>query len=426
MVDSANFTNIRALLGALAEAMNLINADVEHHHEQTAYLAYLIAREMGLPEDMAYLCVYAALLHDVGSILVDEPQSVEEIEREERHIAQVGAAMLRDLPEFSRVADVIENCQCPWQVAHACAGSMTAAQRELLRCSGVIYLADQVSIRLDPRLPVLTQAQELRKRMEAGRGARFCPDASDAFLRISRMEFIWLDVAYNLKFLMFFTGDIQPVSLERTVVLTQLMSRLIDFRSPFTAMHSAGVAASARALAGFAGMSREECMMMEIAGNLHDIGKLKVQRSILEKPAHLDVEEYDVIREHPYYTRLILMNVDGFEDIANWAGYHHEKLNGSGYPFHFAADALDTGARILAIADIFSAITEDRPYRDGMKREAAMAVLRKQVDTGGLDDGLVELLADHYEEIDHARDEASHTVGKRYFASRGLTENVNR
>ena len=150
--------------------MNLINADVEHHHEQTAYLAYLIAREMGLPEDMAYLCVYAALLHDVGSILVDEPQSVEEIEREERHIAQVGAAMLRDLPEFSRVADVIENCQCPWQVAHACAGSMTAAQRELLRCSGVIYLADQVSIRLDPRLPVLTQAQELRTRQEARRG----------------------------------------------------------------------------------------------------------------------------------------------------------------------------------------------------------------------------------------------------------------
>ena len=146
-----------------------------------------------------------------------------------------------------------------------------------------------------------------------------------------------------------------------------------------------------------------------------------MQRSILEKPAHLDVAEYDVIREHPYYTRLILMNVDGFEDIANWAGYHHEKLNGTGYPFRFGADVLDIGARIMAIADIFSAITEDRPYRDGMKREEAMAVLREQVEKGGLDGGLVELLSAHYEEIDRARDEASHTVGKRYFASRGLT-----
>lgn len=425
MTDTTNFTNIRALLGALAEAMNLINADVEHHHEQTAYLAYLIAREMGLPEDMAYLCVYGALLHDVGSILVDEPQSIEEIEREERHVARVGAAMLRDLPEFSRVADVIENCQCPWQIAHECAVSMSAEQRELLRCSGIIYLADQVSIRLDPRLPVLTQAQALRKLVEEGRGTRFCPDATEAFLRVSRKEFVWLDVAYNPQFLMFFTGEIQPVSLERTVVLTQLMSRLIDFRSPFTAMHSAGVAASARTLAGFAGMSRKECLMMEIAGNLHDIGKLKVPRGILEKPARLDVAEYDVIREHPYYTKLILMNVNGFEDISNWAGYHHEKLDGSGYPFHFGANMLDTGARIMAIADIFSAITEDRPYRDGMKREAAMAVLREQVERGGLDGDLVELLHTHYEEIDRARDEASHTVGKRYFASRGLTgENV--
>lgn len=187
---------------------------------------------------MAYLCVYAALLHDVGSILVDEPQSVEEIEREERHVAQVGAAMLRDLPEFSRVADVIENCRCPWQVAHACAASSGAAgaaallRRHLSGGSGV-----------DPARPAPAGA-------DAGAGAAqtrggrarhtLLSRRVGRVLRISRMEFVWLDVAYNPKFLMFFTGDIQPVLLERTVVLTQLMSRLIDFRSPFTAMHSAG------------------------------------------------------------------------------------------------------------------------------------------------------------------------------------------
>ena len=418
MSDYPSFSNIRALLGALAEAMNLINADVEHHHEQTAYLSFLIAEELGIEQDLAHLCIYASLLHDVGAIMTDEPQSLQEIEQEERHIAILGAAMLRDLPDFFRVADVIEYCQTPWYEIAAQLTSLDLETQKLRRCSGIIYLADKISVMLDPRRPVLTQAQELREHVTEGRGVSFCPVASDAFLRVSEREFVWLDLAYNPKFLMFFTGDIQPVSLERAVVLTQLMSRLIDFRSPFTAMHSAGVSASARALAEKAGMSREECLMMEIAGNLHDVGKLKVPRCILEKPAALEPAEYDVIREHPYYTRLILMNVTGFELIADWAGFHHEKLDGSGYPFHFGQDTLDTGSRILAIADIFSAITEDRPYRSGMEPEQAKRVLLEQADQGKLDASLVNLLCMHYEEINLVRDTASRTVGKRYYDSR--------
>ena len=120
MADTTNFTNIRALLGALTEAMNLISPDLQHHHEQTAYLSFLIAREMGMEEDLAFLCVYAALLHDVGSILADDLPSVLEIEREASRVASLGARMLRGLPEFSRVADVIEYCRArgsPWSTA---------------------------------------------------------------------------------------------------------------------------------------------------------------------------------------------------------------------------------------------------------------------------------------------------------------------
>ena len=120
MTDTSHFTDIRSLLAALAEAMKLINPDVENHHEQTAYLAYLIAREMGLEESLSFLCVYAALLHDVGSILYDEPRGVLDIERESHRIAALGAGILRALPDFRRVADVIEYCQCPWQSVTRC------------------------------------------------------------------------------------------------------------------------------------------------------------------------------------------------------------------------------------------------------------------------------------------------------------------
>ena len=414
MENTAIFTNIRSLLGALAQGMNLINTDLEDHHERTAYLAFHIAREMGLPDDMVYLCGYAALLHDVGSILSEKPQDVAEIERHARRMAGVGAMMLRGLPDFHRVADIIQNCQCSWLAVQHCGNLLPEAQQRLLPCAGVVYLADRISAALNARTPVLTQARRVRKIVASCRGTLFCPDASDAFLRISGREYLWLDALFNPQFLGYFTGEIQGISLERTAVLTRLMSRIIDFRSRFTAMHSAGVAASAKALAELAGMSRDECLMMEIAGNLHDAGKLKVPRGILEKPAPLDEGEFDVMREHPYYTRLILMHVQGFERIQNWAGFHHEKLNGSGYPFHLAAEDLDTGSRIMAIADIFSAITEDRPYRAGMPREKSISVLRQNAADGALDENLVELLCTHYDGINGVRAAASEDVVQQY------------
>lgn len=182
-------------------------------------------------------------------------------------------------------------------------------------------------------------------------------------------------------------------------------------------MHSAGVSASAVALAKHAGLSETECVMMWIAGHMHDVGKLKVPRAILEKPGRLTEEEFNIIKEHPYYIRKILSNVEGFDRISDWAAFHHEKLNGNGYPFHLSSSGLDTGARIMAVADIFSAVTEVRPYRTGMSRAQTEDVLSAQVRSGGIDGDLVGLLMDNYDEIDSERDKASRTEGKNYYAS---------
>jgi HD-GYP domain-containing protein (c-di-GMP phosphodiesterase class II) len=152
------------------------------------------------------------------------------------------------------------------------------------------------------------------------------------------------------------------------------------------------------------------------------VGKLVVPRAILEKNGKLDDEEFSIIREHPYFTRLILMDMDGFEDIANWAGFHHEKLNGKGYPFHFGREYLDLGSRIMAVADIFSAITEDRPYRKGMPREKVMEILRENAQREAIDAELVELLIAHYDEVDAARAALSHAAGRRYYDSMAARE----
>ena len=409
-----HFTDMRSLISALAISMNLINRDMQHHHDQTAYLAYQIGHEMGLRDQNLYDTIYAALLHDIGSVLSPEPQNLMEIEAHRHEIAAIGAHMLHDLPCFSAIAEIISINQNSYLENTEVLGSADSVCMDI---SQAIHLADVVTTCLVYDEPILNQVNRICDIVERGRGTEFSDKAMDAFRRCAEREYLWMDVALNPEFLLLFTGKIRSVSLDEAVLLTRLMSRIIDYRSSFTAMHSAGVAASARKIAELSGMSPDECKMMTIAGYLHDVGKLRVPNRILDKPGKLTAEEFNVVKEHTYYTRWILKDITGFERIANWAAYHHEKLNGKGYPFHLRAEQLDLGSRIMAVADIFSAITEVRPYREGMKREHALKVMWGNVESGALDPELVRLLETHYDEIDAERERESREAGQRYFKS---------
>lgn len=116
-------------------------------------------------------------------------------------------------------------------------------------------------------------------------------------------------------------------------------------------------------------------------GLLHDIGKLGVSNRILDKPGALDADERAAVERHPLHTWEILRRVRAFDDVAHTAALHHEKLDGSGYPWGLHAEQLDLPARLLSVADIYEALTADRPYRAGMAPAAAMAILRRDRDT---------------------------------------------
>lgn len=411
------FTNMSSLLGALAKSLNLINAKLENHHERTAYLAYMIAREAGFDKDDLDLTIYAGLTHDIGSIVNEEPQSITEIEQQASQYAVTGAKLMSGFPGSEEVANIILHSQSSWNEYLSLSEERKNSVYRSARIASVVHLADTVSTMLQQDVPILQQAKSIRQLISSLSDNEFSSEATDAFMKVSEYDYIWLDLLDNPQFLRYFAGDIRPVSLDRTMELTAFLSRIIDYRSAFTAMHSAGVAASAEVLSKLCGMGEDDIKMMRIAGYLHDIGKLKVPRSILEKPGKLTEDEFNVIKEHPYYTRLSLMDVEGFDKIADWASFHHEKLNGKGYPFHFGASNLDTGSRIMAVADIFSAITETRPYRNGMDRKAAMDVLSENVHSGGIDGDIVALLNDNYEEINAAREETSRIEGARYYNS---------
>jgi len=162
-------------------------------------------------------------------------------------------------------------------------------------------------------------------------------------------------------------------------LICEAFADVVDAKSSFTFRHSLGVTDAAGRIAGQLGLGETRKNLVHRAALLHDIGKLRVPNSILDKPSKLNPEEWSVVKEHPRLTREILSRVSEFDELAMIAGAHHEKLDGTGYPDCLTADELPLEARIIAVADVYGALTEDRPYRPGMPNEKALAIIAQDV-----------------------------------------------
>lgn len=143
----------------------------------------------------------------------------------------------------------------------------------------------------------------------------------------------------------------------------------------FTKDHSAGVAEKAKRMAEHYQWEHEKVMRYYFAGAMHDIGKLIVGNEILEKPDKLTTDEFSQMKDHAAATCRVLHEINGFDDIVEWAANHHEKLDGSGYSRGLDASALSFEDRLMACIDIYQALTEPRPYKDGMDHCKAMKIM---------------------------------------------------
>lgn len=173
--------------------------------------------------------------------------------------------------------------------------------------------------------------------------------------------------------------------------ICEAFADVVDAKSPFTFRHSLGVRDVAEALADELQLRAETRQLLRRAALLHDIGKLGVSNSILDKPGKLTREEMQIVWQHPVHAQSILARVAGFERIAMLAAQHHEKLDGSGYPGKLSADQLSFETRLLTVADCFSAMIEHRPYREDASMETALATLRQEASTK-VDPCIVEAL----------------------------------
>ena len=212
-------------------------------------------------------------------------------------------------------------------------------------------------------------------------GRWFDPDLVKAAASLANSGALWNGL--NDENLVRKVASLEPENRQMTATqdsidkICSAFAEVIDAKSPFTYRHSTGVAEAAVEIGQWFGMNPKSLKQLRRAALLHDIGKLSVPNSILEKPAKLSAEEWTVIKAHPYYTYEILNKIPGFERLSQDAAAHHEKLDGSGYWRGWGSEQLSRYARILAVADIFDALHAKRPYRDAMPLEQVFQLLRK-------------------------------------------------
>lgn len=390
------------LILSLSEAMDYGHPAIAEHHRRVAFVSTMIGRELGLAGDDLADLFHAALLHDVGLIRVED--RVRAISRNDLEsvawYGEVGYRLLRDNPLLSRLAPIVRFHSAPYSTGDG------GDEDSVPLASFVINVADNVVMGIDPDTNILNQAQRLITKATRGAGEEFHPECVEAFRRAARPESFWLDcVSDRMYGLLLQLVDWPAVAVNEETMqpIAELFGQVTDAASRWTATHSAGVSATAVALAERLRFSPRELLLMRSGGYLHDVGKLTIPSRILDKPGKLTREETEIMRGHSYHTFHILNNVGSMPQVAEWAAFHHERLDGTGYPFRHHAERLTIGARIMAVADTFTAITETRPYRQGSAQTEVLKILAGAVLANALDGDVVAILRAHYVEIDTAR-----------------------
>ncbi len=389
--------NLGNLVLSLSDAMDLADPSLTQHQLRTAFVVWEMGKAAALPTERLEKTFIAALLHDIGAFSLEEKISLRnfEVEKVDDHCIR-GEILLSNIPWLKESSKIIRFHHKEWQ------HWQESIENPLVFDSQLLCLADYVERKTSRDQYILHQHEDMISKIASLSGSLFHSEIVDLFLKISNREEFWLDlVSSKLYSFLLDAGPFRKIELDGSDIslISELFRNIIDFRSRFTSTHSSGVAASASMLSKFFGLTEAAIRLMEVAGNLHDIGKLAIPNSILDKSGKLTQEEMAIMKSHTYHTYSVINAIGGLQHIAEWAAYHHEKLDGSGYPFRCTAGELSTEARIMAVADIFTALTEDRPYRKGMSQDGVVRILKQFSDNRLLDTRIINLLFENYEEI---------------------------
>ena len=382
--------NRHSLIFGLSYALDIAGKNNLSHSKSTAYLSIQIAKALGFNKDDALALYYAALLHDIGISTEYALYS---------H-CRIGAEMLKKLP----LPDEIPMFVLYHHEFFDGSGPMKLAGEEIPVSAQIICLCSSFDDDFGKKSGAFDRGLflEAQSWLEERRSL-FSAEVLGAFMDLTKREAFLLDyfnqeTKYKLSD-KDATDDGVNYGYDEVLRFALCFADVIDRRSPFTYTHSQGIARLVRQATAHLAYDAEVQDKMFLAGLLHDIGKLDVSIDILHKNGKLTPEERFEINKHTYYSRKILEQIPGLEDIVEYAVNHHERIDGAGYPYRIPGEKLSELERAMAICDVYQALTEERPYRAPLPEDKVWAIIGDMAANGHLDGALADKLKGRFTAI---------------------------
>ncbi|WP_421864310.1 HD-GYP domain-containing protein [Motiliproteus sp.] len=386
----------------LTKALDYVGVDDKSHGCRVGLLCHRIAHALGWPKDRRHHVLLAGMLHDCGvSSTAVHQKLLDELEWKdaEQHCIR-GEYFLNSFAPFQSYSTAIRYHHTRWEHLP------DSLDKETREHANLIFLADRLDVIYasyvleNPHHLALLNRDELIGELREHAGTLFSETLFAALEQAANKDSFWLELRDEYLDDAIFevlSSEDYRISLEFDEIesLGELTSQIVDAKSPFTHYHSLRVADLAYSLAELLGFDQHSMRLLRIAGLLHDVGKLRTPDEILEKPGALSAEESAQIHSHPLDSKRVLRAIFPNTPIAKWASEHHEKLDGSGYPFGWRGDQIDLPTRILCIADIFQALCQKRPYRERLSIEKVLDIMDKMADAGQIDLQVYAVLKDN-------------------------------
>lgn len=417
------------LISALSHALDITEGQPEGHCIRCCWIGMHIGREMHLPEDQLWNLYYTLLLKDLGCssnaaricelYLTDDLQFKRDFKTVGDSLPQVLHFVLKHTglkaglaERFRSVLTILRDGRNIAQELIATRCQRGAEIARLLRFSedvaqGIYSLDEHFNgqgrpdglkadtIPMFSRIALLAQVidvfqiadgadaalNEIRERS----GVWFDPLLVDAFERVAESEDFWLalradDIHLRVLALEPHSYEV-PLDEDYLDDIAAAFGQVVDSKSPYTSGHSARVALYTDLIAEALQLSPQRRRWLKRGALLHDVGKLGVSNSVLDKAGKLDISEWDEVKLHASYTETILSRISAFSELAKVSAAHHEKLDGTGYPRGLKAEEISLETRIITTADIFDAITAERPYRGATPIPKTLEIMAENLHT---------------------------------------------
>ncbi len=401
----------------LSEAVDLGTGNLAHHQIRTAYISFEIANKLRLNRRDVNEITISSLFHDIGALSVDDNllDSLKEFKGDDPH-CKVGEIILRDFPFLIKGPIYVRYHHTPYDKLLELgveAKYHTGAQ--------IIFLSDYIErqirkYNIDCLLyfkgVILNRVTELLSMGKVNK------DIFEAFIEVSQKESFWFNLR-SPSVLQFLLQEGEFLGVKNNVRLSDILTfivNVVDIKSNYTIAHSSGVSVASRNIGIVMGLDVDDVEKLQLAGYLHDIGKIAAPSRILNKKGKLTREEYLIIQRHPYYTYRLLNAIDELKSFV-FAAFHHENEKGTGYPFGLSGKDLDKFSRIVNAADLFTALYEDRPYRKRMSDKTIKEIFQQRASEGLMKKSIAKRVINHFGEIALAIREEQEKI-REWYSSR--------